>query len=219
MPDLKQRSFKNPERRRYLRWVGILAGVGIVGAIALKFAWSNQFPYGHSHSCSKVLGSTLRHYAEDQAGWLPNGGATPEQSFSLIWTNGDPYSVRDILRGKNLAQADIDAALARDGFLSPQSCGWHYVEGLREDDDPKLAVVWDRTTGLDHNGRRRSGLIHEVIMLDGSMHLIFEGKWKEFVETQRKLLSETMARRPTNSPPIRWSDEEVLGPNRQKPAR
>ncbi len=218
MSETEQRPLQK-SRRRFLRWVGSLAALGIVAVVSLKFLWANQFPYGHSHSCSKAIGSTLLIYAHDHDGWLPNGGSMPEQSFSLIWTNGDPYSVKSILRGKHLAQAVVDAALAKDGFLSPQSCGWHYVEGLREDDGPHLAVAWDRTIGLDHNGRRRSGLVHEVILLDGSVQWVKKPKWKEFVKTQRELLAEIMSKRPTNSPPIRWSDEEVLGPNRQKPAR
>jgi hypothetical protein len=34
----------------------------------------------------------------------------------------------------------VQQALAKDGKLGPQSCGWHYVEGLTEADNPEIAI-------------------------------------------------------------------------------
>ena len=177
--------------------------------------WHYTFPYGWSHSCSKCLGMSLRLYAEDNNGLLPCGAATPEGSLSLL-LKSDP-SVKRALRGKNISQRTVDEAIARDGLLGPASCGWHYVEGLRESDDLQIAVVWDKAIGLSHNGERASGLMHEVVMLDGSMQYITRKHWPEFVEQQKRLLIAAMAERGTNDPPIRWSDEAALGVNVSKP--
>ena len=118
------------------------------------------------------------------------------------------------IRGKNIPRAIADTALIKDGVLGPESCGWHYIEGLREDDDPQIAALWDKVRGLGHNGQRRPGMAHEVSLLDGSHTGISEAEWPKFIADQKARLAEVIASRPTNSPPIRWSDEEALGPNR-----
>lgn len=152
-------------------------------------------------------------YADDHDGWLPHGGTTPEHSLSFLCTNNDEYAVKGLLRGKHLSQSVVDEALARDGSLSPASCGWHYVEGLRADDPPDVAIAWDKVTGLGHNGQRVRWLAREVVMLDGSSQLIGIKNWAAFVALQKNRLTEIQATRSPNAPPIRWSDEATLGPN------
>ena len=154
-------------------------------------------------------------YAVEHDGWFPHGKETPEASLSLLLA-ADPIR-KHLLQGKNLPQNVIDEALARDGVLGPNSCGWHYVEGLREGDNPSLAVLWDRVTGLNHFGQWSKSLQCEVVMLDGSTMQMSVEYWPKFVEYQKKLLEETAANRPPNSPPIRWSDEKTLGPNKYPP--
>lgn len=92
------------------------------------------YPYGYTHVCSKNLALGLRMYANDHGGWMPHGGKTPEESLSFVCTNGDRYMVKQFLRGKHLPQSAVDDALNRNGVLSPDSCGWNYIEGLREGD-------------------------------------------------------------------------------------
>jgi hypothetical protein len=213
------RTDKTPavKRRRPL-WLKIVLGAACVYLVIALLGWawwSYRYPFGWSHSCSKILGSSLRLYAGDHDGWLPHGQATPEASLSLL-VKEDPSS-QALLRGKHLQQSVVDAALQRDGVLGPESCGWHYIEGLHEDDDPQIASVWDKVTGLWHNGDRRDYIMHEVLLLNGSMQFISRQKWPEFVAEQKKLLKETMASRSQGDPPLRWSDEATLGPNVNPP--
>jgi hypothetical protein len=114
-----------------------------------------------------------------------------------------------------LARELVEQALAAGG-LDPASCGWHYVEGLRDDDDPELAVAWDKVEGLDHNGQRRPGLAHEVVFVDGSVRLVTVRDWPNFAAEQRERLARTKATRSAGAPRIRWSDEATLGPNPEK---
>jgi hypothetical protein len=150
----------------------------------------------------------LRLYASEQDGWLPYGKATPEES--ILATNS---LAEYLLCGKNIPHEKTQEALAKNQF-GPEVCGWHYVEGLRESDPPQIAVVWDKVVGLNHNGMRHSGWMHEVVNLDGSTTFILKTNWFAFVATQKELLAKVIAGRETNAPPIRWSDEETLGPNR-----
>jgi hypothetical protein len=99
------------------------------------------------------------------------------------------------------------------GQLDPTSCGWHYVEGLSATNDPGIAIAWDKSWGLGHNGQRIRKFGREVIFLDGSTKPKLLPEWPEFAAEQRKKLADVIATRPEGSPPIRWSDEETLGTN------
>ncbi len=151
-------------------------------------------------------------YAQDHGSWLPHGEVTPEASLSLLYQY-DP-STLSYFGGKNISRGTVEAALKRDGKLSPETCGWHYVEGLREGDDPEIAVAWDKVIGLGHNGQRLRGMMHEVILLGAWHQYVSKQEWPEFIANQKRLLEQTIASRDSNAPPIRWSDEESLGPNR-----
>jgi hypothetical protein len=186
----------------------------IFSAVVLEQIWYHYtYPYGWSHACSAGLGMGLRQYAEDHGNWLPHGEATPEASLSLLYKD-DSVTALWTLGGKNIPHETVEATLKRDGKLSPATCGWHYVEGLRETDNPEIAVAWDKVIGLGHNGQRVRGMMHEVILLDSSHPNIRKEAWPEFIANQKQLLAQTIASRESNAPPIRWSDEESLGPNR-----
>ena len=124
----------------------------------------------------------------------------------------------DVLRGKTVPAKIVEKALARDGVLGPASCGWHYVEGLSESDEPMLAVVWDKVSGLGHNGDSQPSVAHEIVHLDGSTRLILKRDWPDFVVEQKRRIAEAYRKRKPGDPPIRWSDEATLGPN-LKPAQ
>ncbi len=192
--------------------------IGVFGALALVLGaaagwYRYTFPYGITHPCSKQLGLGLRMYASEHSGWFPHGKATPERSLAAI----EEFVSVHVLAGKHLQPAKLKAILDEKGELGSDSCGWHYVEGLREEDDPGIAIAWDKLTGLGHDGERREAGGREVVFLDGSISYIHESQWPGFVEQQKRLLTEVAAKRETNSPPIRWSDETTLGLNKSKP--
>jgi hypothetical protein len=92
----------------------------------------------------------LHQYAEDHGGAYPAGEATPEASLSLLYPK---YANEYVLQGKTVPLDVVKVTLERGSRLGPDTCGWHYVEGLRLDDDPRLALCWDKV-GLGHNGER-----------------------------------------------------------------
>ena len=79
-------------------------------------------------------------------------------------------------------QATLDAGQ----LLTPRTCGWHYVEGLRNDDHPRLALLWDNA-GLGHNGERLSGGGHYVCFVNGGIEHISSDRWEEFLAEQERL--------------------------------
>jgi hypothetical protein len=178
---------QEPVRRKRFKWLKWLIVALVIGAIGAWGYHRRQYPYGWSHCCSKVLGMELTMYAEDHSDKFPAGQATPEASLSLL-TKGDYNIDARILRGKTVPLKVAEDALAKDGFLGPETCGWHYVEGLTKTDDPRIAILWDKV-GLDHFGGRIKGGGHEVVFLDGLVRYISTSKWSEFLEEQKGLLA------------------------------
>lgn len=180
-----------PERpiRGHMRgWLLRGAIALLVVVLGLYAYYRHTFPYGASHCCDLLLAQALRDYAANHNGAFPSGGETPEASLSLLCSNADwvtPY----LLRGRTVSEAVVREALKRDGRLGPDSCGWHYVEGLRVDDDPGLAIFWDKI-GLGHNGERLSHPGHTALFVGGDRRFIPESDWKAFLSDQARLLQE-----------------------------
>jgi hypothetical protein len=141
-----------------------------------------KYPYGFSHSCDKILFFALQRYAEEHAGAFPAGEETPEASLSLLY----PDVGAEILRGKTVPREIVEPLLKSGARLGPDTCGWHYVEGLRLDDDSHLALAWDKV-GLGHNGQRLENGGHYVIFIH-EIDFIPGDRWEEFLEQQRDLL-------------------------------
>ncbi|NQT15805.1 MAG: hypothetical protein HQ582_23825 [Planctomycetes bacterium] len=121
-----------------LRYIAIPIGL-ILLLVTLVYAYCRyQYPYGWSHCCDKALYSTLVYYADKHDGEFPAGEATPEASLSLLYKE-DPY-IAHTLRGKSVPETVVLERLGQGQLLSPDTCGWHYVEGLTLDDDPGIAL-------------------------------------------------------------------------------
>jgi hypothetical protein len=162
--------------------VAIVATAGF----ALHSYHQHKYPYGWSHCCDKQLMMALLNYADRHGGWYPKGEASPEASLSLLHRDAAESVSAELLRGKTVPVADVRARLEAGELLTPDTCGWHYVEGLRKDDDPRLALFWDKA-GLGHNGERLANAGHYVHFLDWSTTHVPDSRWKEFLAEQEEL--------------------------------
>jgi hypothetical protein len=186
-----------PSLKKFLRSFAITLGV-VVGGIALFVAFQvwqfrRQHPYGFSHCCDLCLSDSLHEYARIHDGAFPAGQVTPEASLSLLYRekreDGWPLADANLLRGKTVPESVVEDILERGELLTPDTCGWHYVEGLRDDDDHRLALFWDKS-GLDHNGGLLPQGGHDVLFVDRQRKYIPEAEWDAFIEEQNKLLAE-----------------------------
>lgn len=180
----------SPQPKRH-RIRGRLLGAAIallVVVLVCSVYYRRMYPYGWSHCCDLQLSEALQEYAENHNGAFPTGGPTPEASLSLLYSNVD-WVTPNLLRGRTIPEAVVEEALKRDGRLGPESCGWHYVEGLRVDDDPGLAIFWDKI-GLGHNGQRLSYPGHTVLFIDRDRRFIPESDWQAFLSEQAGLLQQ-----------------------------
>ncbi|MHB8974913.1 MAG: hypothetical protein ACYC4N_31175 [Pirellulaceae bacterium] len=157
----------------------------LVGAV---YGWHRyNYPYGFSHCCLKQIGLALHNYAEQHDGRFPAGGGCPEASLSLLY-RGD-YGINGCtLCGKTKSPEAAQEILERGELLGPDTCDWHYVEGLTLSDDYRLALVWDKV-GLGHNGQRLPHGGHSVCRRDGSEEVIPASEWQQFLDEQAQLMT------------------------------
>lgn len=169
-----------------LKWLAIVLAVVAVFAGILRYQWCSTYPYGFSHCCLKAVGLSLHQYAQDHGGFFPAGGGCPEASLSLL--SREPYGlVGAELCGKTKSAAAATEILARGELLGPDTCDWHYVEGLTTSDCSRLALVWDKI-GLGHNGQDLSGG-HSIWRLTGGEEVIPASQWPGFLEEQERLMA------------------------------
>ncbi|MBL8794818.1 MAG: hypothetical protein JNM56_12995 [Planctomycetia bacterium] len=153
--------------------------------IAAWIAW--KYPYGHSHCCIQFMRHALEMYAMKH-GRFPSGEATPEASLSLLY-HDDNECGAGVLRGKTVPLAVVERILNEGGLLGPDTCGWHYVEGLSPQDDRRFAILWDKV-GLGHNGQRLSPPGREVLFVGGEVRIIRQADWPTFLAEQERLHAE-----------------------------
>jgi hypothetical protein len=176
----------------------VLFAVLIALASAGRLYYQQRFPYGWSHSCDLQLMSALYQYAEEHDKAFPAGELTPEASLSLLYP---AYANEYILQGKTVPIDVVKGILENGERLGPNTCGWHYVEGLRLDDDPRLALFWDKV-GLGHNGERLSDGGRTVFFVDATHRYIAGCEWQEFLEEQYKLQAERKQKLPGHNADI-----------------
>lgn len=173
--------------KRFLFWSAVVSLVcaGLAGG---GYAWyGNRYPFRWSHCCDTGLYFALYNYATTHGGKFPSGEATPEASLSLInETSGD---LGYWLCGKSGSLDRTQALLDQGKLLTPDTCGWHYVEGLTTSDDRSIAILWDKE-GLGHSGERLPEGGHHVMFVGGSRQHIPARDWDKFLAQQAALLAQ-----------------------------
>lgn len=163
----------------------LLVLFGCVTAVAGGWLWYRwKYPYGRSHSCDKLLWFALLDYADDNGGVFPAGEGTPEASLSLLYPK---YADAHVLSGKTVQPEVAQAILDRGELLGPETCGWHYVEGLERGGDSRLALFWDKAR-LGHRGERLSEGRTAVFFLSIGHKYISEAEWADFLTQHEELL-------------------------------
>jgi hypothetical protein len=174
-----------PRKSKFKKMLLVFLAVVVVGIAAERISYHNRFPYGSSHCCILGVDGALQAYAREHGGRFPSGGGCPEASLSLLYSNYiDAYT----LRGKSVSLQRVEHALNANGKLGPESCGWHYIEGLTLADDPRVAIVWDKV-GLGHNGEILKNGAHEVIFVGNAREFIPSTNWAEFLKNQEELIA------------------------------
>lgn len=184
----------NPDSKKRLQKIGVVAlsAVAVLTVTIWMFVRNNPLIFnesflGHAH-CIKQATSELLLFAHD------NGGRFPSH------TNGYADAIMSIdsstlyaFTGAGYTTEPLKAARDEKRNVPESELGRVYVQGLREHNDPKIAILFDKlpTPGGDHcHGFSRvwAPLAREVGFLDGSMERIWEKDWERFSREQISLL-------------------------------
>ena len=173
----------------------------IIGGLALALfvgAWicytHKIFPYGNRTCCLPCTVTALRFYANGHNDWYPRDGKTPLDALQACYYS-DPDAFGD---GSDLAgiSGNIKETKRRLKLRLPidETCSsWIYFPGFRADDDPSIAIIWERQEGIGFNGKAHDG--HAVGFIDGSHKQIPQAEWAGFLKEQESLRQTTLAKR------------------------
>jgi hypothetical protein len=183
--------------RKRLHIVGIIFGIIVVLVISGGVYYKAKFPYGWSHCCIIGMMGTLEQYAIEHAGHYPTGESSSEASLSLICRSNymDAYTIRGMIVPENTVRKILEGG----GLLGPDTCGWHYTDGLTRADDPRIALLYCKQP-LGHNGQRTKDGGRQVVFVGGNIEWISGSKWSSFLHEQEELLSKRSDRAKSGSP-------------------
>jgi hypothetical protein len=194
-----------PPNRLVSLGVGLWFGAG--GVIFLGYGWLTEyivpgilgaFPAGfvlclvggwyarRQAEAALAIQRALLEYADRHDGWFPRGEASPEASLSLLHREDPERVTANVLRGRTAPEAAVRAQLEAGELLTPQTCGWHYSEGLRRFDDPGLALFWDKA-GRGYADALLSEGGHLVLFIGGTVEYVPGDRWEEFLAEQERL--------------------------------
>ena len=151
--------------------------------IAVKW-YRKTSPNLNRHICLKQIGLSLRMYSNVYNGPFPAGKESPEASLSLLYTEGFLTNV-EFLSGNSMMPEEAETVLKAGGLMNSEVCSWHYVEGLTENDDSDLAIMWDKVLGL--GGRYSKSGCTEVLFINGRTEYIKVSEWQDFLKKQEEL--------------------------------
>lgn len=175
----------------------VLVTILVVAGLGLRVYWKAKYPCGWSHCCIDQIMFALNRYADEHGGRYPAGEATPEASLSLLCKGG--YVEAYTLSGMTVHPEAAEKSMRERGRLGPESCGWHYVEGLSKADDRRLAILWCKEP-LGHNGDRTPSGGRQVLRVDWAPEWISGKDWPAFLAEQERLMSERSSRAVTGRP-------------------
>ena len=168
--------------------IPLIVGIILCAALAI-FVYRGIFPPSHKH-CIKQATIIFLEYANDNKGRFPESDRGWGDALLKLGKLEDrakwiPYIVGVDDDGTRLVEA-----MANGTNVDETHCTRIYVQGLRENSNPELALLFDRDSepGGDHFRCRFKDPIRELITVSGSHKIINNQDWASHIQTQRELL-------------------------------
>lgn len=167
-----------------IRFWGVILAVSLASAFVAGFRWYH--PYGARPACMPCVLAALQQYAREHERKFPDTDGTPLDALRLIY----PRYLTDgrLLAGISGNRKMVEFALRDQARITEEMSSWTYWPGLGMDDNPEMAVIWEKRPGIGFNGKRANGYC--VGFVNGSFRQIPEHRWVDFLETQSKLRGE-----------------------------
>jgi hypothetical protein len=123
----------------------------------------------------------LKNYAKQHNGFYPDSDLSSLDALRKLYPE---FVVGVELAGITGDRESLESKLTSGLPLDDVSTSWVYVPGLKESDDPELAVLWESRPGFRHDGRRDSRLGRAVLFNKFAIEYIPENEWEHFIKNQ-----------------------------------
>jgi hypothetical protein len=146
----------------------------------------------------RTVDSDLQNFATDHAGWFPKGSNSCE-ALCQLYPDYTDYGIELAGLSGNIRAVTnaLQNRLSIEGLTS-----WVYVPGLRADDDPRLAILWESKTGLKSNGKRAHNDARPVLLLSRDITNVPSADWENFLKHQEQLRKAVQANREAANAPL-----------------
>jgi hypothetical protein len=130
-----------------------------------------------------LMDAELHNYAAAHNGWYPSD-TDDWKALAKLYPNYSASGVELAGLSGNIQQ--VTNALQRGHSISNLT-SWTYVTGLRNDDDPQLAILWESKSGVTADGNPSQSNGRMVLFLNGDVTNIPRTNWVSFLRKQEQL--------------------------------
>ena len=162
---------------KVLASVIILGGAG--GFLLFKLR-PDLFERSHDHQhCMPQIGLALKQYAIDHENKFPYHSKSYGDALLLLADTYLPVGNGDLYTGHGCDGTVFVEAFRKKTHVPEEQCGRVYVQGLTENSDSDLALLFDKLP---------SARTREVFFVGGHVKWIPNKQWKDFAAKQIDLL-------------------------------
>jgi hypothetical protein len=171
-----------------------IVGLLLIGVAGATIAYRFRYPYGWRPACLPCVLGALRTYALNHNGNFPTDTQGPQEALRQLY----PVYLADwkLLAGLSGDRKELERDMSGHLGLSDSASSWVYWPGLKLDDDPDIAVIWERRSGVRFDGSRAHG--REVGFVGGDMRQISDAAWGAFVRDQAQMREQAFTARKGN---------------------
>jgi hypothetical protein len=175
---------------RTVHKIGLVLGIILVAGIGLRSIYQFYYPYGTRTCFLPCMLGALRTYASEHDGAYPDG----TNSYRALAELHPRYLAdsTEMLAGLSGDRHRVVQEVKAGRPIGSNECSWVYFPGLHTSDNPKLMLIYERTSGVRFDGMRKPG--RAVGFVDNQFAQIPDEKWNSFVAEQEKLRAEVSAK-------------------------
>jgi len=179
--------------------LAVVAGA-LMTIVGVSLYRKSVYPHGHHPAALLSMYLDLRNYAADHDGNFPVSTKGGLDALQQLYPQ---YAAGIELAGISGDGDATVAALSHGSPLNPSLTSWVYAQGLRVDDDPDLALLWESKGGLSPNGRRNEFGGHAVVLVGSEVTNAPAVDWDEYLKEQEQRRNAVQSKRAarTNAPP------------------
>src|SRR4051812_7625524 len=148
-----------------LRMTVVLLCVACVLAAVGGYRW--MYPYGSKCCIVPLIWMGLASYAANNEGSFPDDPRGPLAALSKLYPDYFKLGDEEVLAGLSGDADEARRALRGSEALNATGSSWIYQPGLKDDDDPRRALIWEREFGIMPNGKRDFKRRRVVLLVKG----------------------------------------------------